>query len=66
MPIKRRVDDLIAAGRHALGPHSGPMALSTLEPRGLRLHDSDAWSAHVYTTDFENCVRQGEKKEKEK
>jgi hypothetical protein len=27
MPIERRVDDLIAVGRHALGPHSGPMAL---------------------------------------
>ncbi len=27
MPIKRRVDDLVAAGRHALGPHSNPMAL---------------------------------------
>jgi hypothetical protein len=27
MPIERRVDDLIAAGRYALGPDSGPMAL---------------------------------------
>ena len=26
MPIKRRVDDPISAGRHALGPDFGPVA----------------------------------------
>ncbi len=63
---KGEIDDLIAAGWHALGPDSGPVALQHWR-RKVFDHMTEVYgSDHVYTRHFKNCVRQGEKKEKEK
>ena len=66
MPIERRVDDLIAAGWRALGPDSGPVAVQHWRRRVFDYMTAVYGPDHVYTRHFENCVRQGEKKEKEK
>ena len=66
MPIERRVDDLIAAGWRPLGPDFGPVAIQHWRRRVFDYMTAVYGRHHVYTRHFENCVRQGEKKEKEK
>ncbi len=66
MHIERRVDDLIAADRRELGPDFGPVALQHWRREVFDYMTAVHGSDHVYTTFSENCVRQGEKKEKEK
>jgi hypothetical protein len=66
MPIERRLDDLIAAGWRALRPDSGPVAVQHWRRRAFDYMTTVYGPDHVYTRHFENCVRHGEKEEKEK
>jgi hypothetical protein len=66
MPIEWRVNGLIAAGWRALGPGSAPVAVQHWTRRVFDYMTVVYGSDHVYTRHFGNCVRQNEKKEKEK
>ena len=58
--------DFIAAGWSALGPDSVPVAVQHWRRKVFYYMTAMYGLDHVYTRFSENCVRQGEKKEKEK
>ncbi|MHB8203521.1 MAG: hypothetical protein ACYDHG_07410 [Desulfomonilaceae bacterium] len=65
MYVEQRIDNLIAAGWYVLDSDFDPAAFQHWRVQVFHCIDAMLGSDHVTTRHFRNCVRQGEKRERE-